>query len=291
VLIDAIQSTVAADTWAESGGEGAVRPVGNALVIWQTQSAHDQIAQLLGQLRDVVDERKTITIDARWLLLHSDDLNRLQPDGSDGVAKLDRTWLDRLTRRPTTIRGLTNCFSGQLVYIVSGTRRNFVSGYIPVVGSVEAPNDDVRFAALRGGARVSLVSDDSTTGRGQEAGVGYQPIVEQPNFGALLEIRPTLARDGDTAIVDLRSTVTVPAGSEVVAGRSGATPAPPVVDRISIDMQELATTLRMPIGEPVLVGGLTYVPPSLGSPENAATELAGGESLENRQYYLILNLR
>ena len=41
------------------------------------------------------------------------------------------------------MRGMTHCFSGQLVYLISGTRRNIVSSYIPVVGSVEQPHGDI----------------------------------------------------------------------------------------------------------------------------------------------------
>ena len=34
------------------------------------------------------------------------------------------------------------------------------------------------------------------------------------------------------------------------------------MDRLAIDTQELATTLSVPLGKPVLVGGLTYIAPS-----------------------------
>jgi hypothetical protein len=122
--------------------------------------------------------------------------------------------------------------------------------------------------------------------------VGYQPIVEKPTFGALLEIRPTVMRDGTTAIVDLTSALTVPVGRlEEIAGRSESAPAPPVVDRIAIDTQEFATTLRVPLSEPVLVGGLTYVPPAIGSPRDTASQSPQSAALENPQFYLVLELR
>jgi hypothetical protein len=292
VLIDAILSTVATDSWAENGrGEADIRPVGHSLVIWQTQSAHTRIADLLDQLRSVLNDRRTIRVDARWLLLNSDELDRLMAADAEDSATLDRKQLASLTRRPTTIRGLTNCFSGQLVYVVSGTRRNFVSGYIPVVGSVDRSPRDAQLATLRGGARMRLVADQSPVGGGKERSVGYQPIVEKSTRGALLEIRPTVVRGSESAIVDLRSTLTIPGGQPVhVAEQSEPAPAPPVVDRIAMDTQEFATTLRVPLGEPVLVGGLTYVPPAIGTADAAPTQPKAA-ALESPQYYLILELR
>jgi hypothetical protein len=294
-LIDAIVNTVAPNSWAENGGGDAdLRPVGDALVISQTRAAHDQIAELLGQLRDVLGDRKTVTVDARWLLLNSNDLDQLMPTGDSNVPKISRQVLANLTRRSTNLRGFTNCFSGQLVYVISGTRRNFVSGYIPVVGSLEDRKTDVRFAGLRGGAQFKFVSENSAVDGQNESGprVGYQPIVEKPTFGALLEIRPTVMRDGARAIVDLRSSLTVPGGrTEEFLPQDAAAAAPPVVDRFAMDTQEFATTLRVPLGEPVLVGGLTYVPAAIGSAPESASTASPDAASENPQFYLVLELR
>ncbi|MEM1304080.1 MAG: hypothetical protein AAGG46_04255, partial [Planctomycetota bacterium] len=69
-LIDLIISTVASETWAENGGgEAEIRPYFNnlSLVISQTQDAHDQIADLLEQLRRLQDLQ--ITIEVRFITL------------------------------------------------------------------------------------------------------------------------------------------------------------------------------------------------------------------------------
>ena len=137
---------------------------------------------------------------------------------------------------------------------------------------------------------------------GNESRVGYQPVVTTHNFGALLEIRPTSMRGTDMAVVDLKSTLTVPGDpSGKTASQSWLAPTPPIVDRIAIQTQELATTLRMPLGQPILVGGLTYVSPTLGSIRNsdpAAAEQRDGPAgeqngvrTENRQLYFVLELR
>src|SRR5689334_6270726 len=51
-LIHLIEDTVLNDTWRDNGGAiGAIRPLGNVLVITQSAAAHDQIKKLLEQLR------------------------------------------------------------------------------------------------------------------------------------------------------------------------------------------------------------------------------------------------
>ena len=301
-LLRVLTTTIAATTWSDVGGTGNVQPLGSSLVVWQSQAVHEQIEDLLKQLRAVSGERKTLTIDARWLLLNSDDLDQVILPNQNGPPKVNRTLLANLTRRPTSLRGITTCFSGQTVYLVSGTRRNVVSSYIPVVGSLDRPNGNERFAVRQNGAVMRFAADVPGFGGGNESRVGYQPVVTTHNFGALLEIRPTTVRGTDMAVVDLKSTLTVsgePSGK--TASRSLLAPSPPIVDRIAIETQELATTLRMPLGQPILVGGLTYVSPTLGSVRNsdpaAAEQRDGpagqqnGERTENRQLYFVLELR
>ncbi|MFM7107953.1 MAG: hypothetical protein ACKOZU_05045, partial [Planctomycetaceae bacterium] len=61
-LIDLIQSTVAAQTWDTVGGPGAIKPFDTnlSLVISQTQEVHEEIADLLEQLRRLQDLQVTI---------------------------------------------------------------------------------------------------------------------------------------------------------------------------------------------------------------------------------------
>ena len=147
------------------------------------------------------------------------------------VPRSTATVLAEFTRRPSSIRGLTNCFTGQLVYLVSGTQRNVVSSYIPVVGSLDRPEErGAQYASLKGGARYNFTSYNTcpvvacSQATSVEAGgaSAISPIIEKPNFGALLEIRPTLISGDDTAIVDLRSTITVPGEQSASSDRTTA---------------------------------------------------------------------
>jgi hypothetical protein len=305
-ISNAIIMTIEPQSWVGNSpeGEGRIAPLGTALVIRQTESAHQQIGDLLSMLRQGSAKRQTVAIDCRWLMLDSDDLERLVTVDDKGVAKINREVLADFTRRPTSLRGKTNCFSGQLVYLISGTLRSSVSSYIPVVGSVEAPaKPEIMFAAHRNDAPVHFTQMGG--GGGGFAGgrsVGYQPVVTTNNFGVQIEMRPTLMHGGDSAVIDLKSTITFP-GSPAPAtgfdpamggGMPGGEMLAPQVDRVAIQTQELATTLNMPLGEPVLVGGMTYMEPANKSPEELAAAAQSPEGLqpgENQQLYLIMELQ
>jgi hypothetical protein len=324
-LVDVIMQTVAPDSWyggqrpavgpggpegqpagpVDEQAQGRIQQLGSSLVVLQRPDVHELIDNLLHRLRDASGVRRTVSIDARWLLLNSDDLDRLVKPADNGLLVADRKVLAELTRLPGNLRAITNSFSGQQVYLTSGTRRNVVSGYIPVVGSIDfptgrdalAPNSaPVQLAQLGGASGMETAPAQPVA----DKGVGYQPIVQTTNFGVQLEIRPTLQMD-KTAVVDLKSTVTFPDEQTATAPIDPAaipgmlSPAPSV-DRLSMNALELATTMIAPLGQPVLVGGMTQL--AAGQPSmaaGAAPPPAGPEGIasseENRQLYLILELR
>ncbi|HEY2881766.1 MAG TPA: hypothetical protein VGJ15_05020, partial [Pirellulales bacterium] len=71
-LIDLITSTIAAPTWSEMGGPGTIEPFETnlSLVVSQTQEVHEQIADLLQQLRRLQDLQ--VTIEVRFITLEDD---------------------------------------------------------------------------------------------------------------------------------------------------------------------------------------------------------------------------
>lgn len=312
-LVDVIQNIVAPESWSDVGGNGNLAPLGNSLVVRQTPDVHRLIHDMLQQLRAGASKKKTVSIDARWLLLNTDDLDRLISTNEDGCPRVDRQMLAEYTRRPSSIRAITNCFTGQLVYLVSGTQRNVISGYIPVVGSVDRPEDRAMHLASMGGS--PLITNAQSNGLNQGPGVrssavGYQPLTEKTNLGTLLEIRATLIPDDNRAVVDLRSTITMPGAwgmdAAEFAGQIAQQQLAPTVDRVATEKQELATTLSLPLGQPVLAGGITFSSKSgasTGNKSRNSRELQPGKapnktashqdtaSAEDPQLYLILELR
>ena len=80
-LIDLIISTVASETWAENGGgEAEIRQYVNnlSLVVSQTQAVHEEIADLLEQLRRLQDLQ--ISIEVRFIQLNDSFFERIGID-------------------------------------------------------------------------------------------------------------------------------------------------------------------------------------------------------------------
>jgi general secretion pathway protein D len=80
-LIDLIVSTVSTETWAENGGgEAEIRPFPTnlSLVISQTQAVHEEIADLLEQLRRLQDLQ--VTIEVRFIRLNDRFFERIGVD-------------------------------------------------------------------------------------------------------------------------------------------------------------------------------------------------------------------
>ena len=79
-LIDLIQSTVQAPTWDTVGGPGAIKSFETnlSLVISQTQEVHEEIADLLEQLRRLQDLQ--VTIEVRFITLNDTFFERIGVD-------------------------------------------------------------------------------------------------------------------------------------------------------------------------------------------------------------------
>jgi type II secretory pathway component GspD/PulD (secretin) len=113
------------------------------------------------------------------------------------------------------------------------------------------------------------------------------PTVKQVQSGVMLEVLPTLQAGRDSAVVDVKTRLaewndpghvelsssmsTTQPGNRAVAGAGSSG-----IDRLNMVTQDLKTAVRMPLGKPVLVGGLTLDP--------HPAEPAG------QQLYLILRL-
>jgi hypothetical protein len=251
-LIRAIQSTIEPMSWDVMGGKGVCTPLGGMLIIKQTQPVHGQIDALLTAIRDEGGAVHAVTLQAHWLLLGAEELDQLVDGGGRSPARVKRDVLQNFAGSRPGYQGRITCFSDQTVSMVSGRRRSIVVSAIPVVGG---------------------------------SSVAFQPVISLPNIGVLLEVKPTLLPDNETAVLNLVSTVTsagnedesVDVASQATQGSSTTLK----LDRLSLDTQRLATTVRVPLGQPVLVGGL-----SLAGAEPPAT----AERSQGAQLYLVVEL-
>ena len=98
-LMDLITSTIAPDSWEQTGGEATVKPFETtlSLIIRQTQKVHEEIADLLSQLRRLQDLQ--VTIEVRFVTVSDRFFERIGIDfdfnikPSVGYPKFDNTLL------------------------------------------------------------------------------------------------------------------------------------------------------------------------------------------------------
>lgn len=226
-LMSAIRSNIAPESWQMVGGLGSIVPLGGMLIVRQTEAVHLQIEELLNALREEGGAARTVTVQAEWLLLDDGDLERLLVPGKAG-RQIDPAALRELPAAQRPYRGEVTCFDGQTVHLVSGRLRTVVQSAVPVVG-------------------------------GQE--VGYQPVLASISAGALLQLTPSLAANKESAVVDFDSRVT-----------HWDEPAAPLefprafsLDRSNVVVHQFGSTLQVPLGRPVVAGGLTLGPAGDGN--------------------------
>ncbi len=98
-LIELITSTISPTSWTDSGGTGSIAPFETnlTLVVSQTQEIHEQIADLLNQLRRLQDLQ--VTIEVRFITLNDDFFEQIGVNfnfnipinGSNGVTAIGST--------------------------------------------------------------------------------------------------------------------------------------------------------------------------------------------------------
>ena len=79
-LIDLITSTIEPTTWDDVGGPGSIAPFETnlSLVVSQTQEVHEEIVDLLEQLRRLQDLQ--VTIEVRFITLNDNFFERIGVD-------------------------------------------------------------------------------------------------------------------------------------------------------------------------------------------------------------------
>ena len=79
-IIDLIIATIQPTTWDEVGGTGSIQPFETnlSLVVSQTQDAHEEIVDLLKQLRRLQDLQ--VTIEVRFITLNDNFFERIGVD-------------------------------------------------------------------------------------------------------------------------------------------------------------------------------------------------------------------
>lgn len=265
-LINTITTVIDPTRWDSVGGPCSIAPLGDQLVVNANAPLHRKIDAFLKSLRAQNAARRVIRLEAHWIWLTESGLTSLlnRPEGAAGEAgdvvseaawkAFLKTQKERPDDAPQTCQALLKCFDGQTVSGVSGRQTRVVISMIPVVGQGPVYTPEPRE-------------------------VGYQPVTRTIQEGAALQVRPIASDDGKDVLLDLRTRYVeredadepapeAPAAANAPAGAGGAHQALTVravvaaVDRPRVTHYRLETTLRVPAGQHVLVGGLTSGPPA-----------------------------
>jgi hypothetical protein len=240
-LLKLIEDNIAPDTWKDNGGSlGAIHEIKGSLVITQTQANHALIAGLLEELNS--DQGGMVRVSADWLLMPSSQVSKLTKPAAakekeQAITEVDPAVLKNLPPGTKHFSGQTLSRNGQIVYLVSGLSRSVVVSNIPVVSTGVA----------------AYSTDVSTIGGGLCLEVN--PRVNWSFNNALLTLYSTFS---DPANIHA-SAVTFPGATTQPGGINLAPPAggPQPFSRV---VQDMRTTVRVPLGITFIAGTMTLNP-------------------------------
>ena len=250
-LIEAIKATIAPTSWTDVGGEGSIARLGNSLLISAEAKTHSQIEALLGLFRQRWKTLRTVTVRLHWLWLTDEQLATLLPEkrAADAPYALvdEAAWQKRPRadeRFGPGYRAVITCYNGQTVNTVAGGQNLLVTS-------------------------VSAVSSKDPAPPHAEKTI-YSPSIVSIQDGAGLQITPLVSASGKYVVLDVHSRVT--RLSQPTKPKDSTPKADPpqeidaAVNRTVVVTQQLATTLRVPGGKTMLVGGMTFeIEPAAGS--------------------------
>jgi hypothetical protein len=249
-LVQTIQSVISPTNWNLAGGPMSISQLGNALIVSADTNTHAQIEKLLDLFRKRWGTLKTVSVRAWWVPLTEKQLNDLVADdqAADRAAfgLVDEAAFQRLLdsqqqgNSPIGYRAAITCYNGQTVGAIAGDQTIAVT--------------DLQAETTKGEA-------------GTVKPIAYSPVVELIQEGAALQVTPIVTTSGKYLILDIHSRVnrlaaggrSMPAQAQDGGKGHGGSPAEvvAVLDRPRLSVQRLSTTLRVPVGATMLIGGMT----------------------------------
>jgi hypothetical protein len=255
-LIEAITATISPESWDEVGGPGSFAKLGNSLLISADRDTHEQIEALFTLFRKRWGTLRTISVRANWLWLRDDQLARLLPADQQPREAADRTgygliaddaWQALIKQidaggadQKAGYRAAITCYNGQTVHTLSGGQNLAVTQVKTEIGEAaeEAPG-----------------------------AVAYQPVVSVIQEGAALQVTPVANQSGMYVVLDIHSLVSTQQDPVEKKAAAGKVDNPAVaalqavisaIDRPRLMTHRLSTTLRLPVDQTMLVGGMTF---------------------------------
>jgi hypothetical protein len=221
-----IQENVAPDSWRDNGGGyGAMTFFQGRLVVTQTQENLDKIQKLLDSV--AATSPAMLRVNAVWVWLKPEQVQALRDQfhgSADSIMTVDEKTLSQFE---IYTRGQTPAFEGQTVHISSITEHRYVSDATPVVGTGAA---------------------------------AYSVTVSTLKSGVALQVTPRLLSDGSlrldllNIVADVRGiadgSISLPVGDTTLPSATS------IIERPTTQTGQIHTTVRMPLGKNVVIGGM-----------------------------------
>lgn len=217
--------------WLEVDGEGGtISRIGTTLLVRASMENHQQIERLIEVLRSTWGSLKLVSLEIDWLWLTGDELRELAPIVEESAVRtVAGDALQSLREhqgqddRPAGRTAQVTCYNGQTIHLQSVKQSPSVTSVMPITGANT---------------------------------LGYTPQVRAIDQGAAAQVHPLVSRSGKFVVLDFHSRV-----NEADPGETSSYDAVrPNLDRPTLVTHRLSTALRVPVGVPSLVGGMSHAP-------------------------------
>jgi hypothetical protein len=247
-LLKSITQTISPEDWKENGGRGTIARLGNNLMVSTTERSHEQIDNLFNLFRKRWGSLRTVSINAHWLWLTDEQITAATGAQGAGFGKVtNEAWQKLRDASKQSERGgyhvTLTCYNGQTVSAVSGGQRRFVGKLSPLEVGTDKEGKSI---------------------------FGYETHTGIVQDGAALQVTPLTTSGGKIVVLDVHTRVNRfdDADQDRPAARPAAKGAADghgdvinqlvaAVDRPRLNTYRLGTTLRAPIDETVLIGGMS----------------------------------
>jgi hypothetical protein len=271
---DLIVNLIEPKTWVENGGTGTLSEYGRSLAISQTREVHMQIEKLLAHLRARRQARPTLSVELHWLWLDAkqrDNLLAGRAKSSPGQLSLivDPKRLQKIAREVPGFHGQVACENGLGTAIAAGDRRSIIVSAIPVVDStigyspvISVPNVGVT-ARLRPtfvpGTKTAMLDISSIVTRWDSTRKPAIIGAAWPADKQVIAANPAPASPPPQNPAKTGPATAPPPAAPAVRTHStqaGSGSCP--IDQPVMPTQQIGSTLRVPLGKPVIVGSMTF---------------------------------
>lgn len=218
--------------WADEGGPAAIECMPGVLIITQTAHVHQRLKHLLGTMREQRGPLRTVVVHARWVLLDPAKAAELA-NGPMTTARLPIEVTDealQMAGAAVAYQAQVTCLNGRAASATSGRAQ----AYVQEVEVTSVPNTATANATI---------------------GVGFS--------GAVLQVRPTILPNQGAVLLEVCAEVTevvnvrtVPV-PHLVRGADGDKPVHTEVQLPEVAAHALRTSVVVPLGKTVLLGGMT----------------------------------